>query len=147
MNKVEEITVIEVNKPSKEEARKKVEELSRFLSEYWTAKHNNNISDKIKNNQQEKGEVQYNNNKIIFNEVIKADKQSRSKALEYFKKVVEYTIDDSSIYAFAYMIINYSEIYKDNKDLLKSHISMIKERKDYKANRDIRKWFLRCLWA
>ena len=51
MNKVEEITVIEVNKPSKEEARKKVEELSRFLSEDWTAKHNNNISDKIKNNQ------------------------------------------------------------------------------------------------
>lgn len=88
-----------------------------------------------------KGEVEYNNNKTIFDEVIKADKQSRSKALEYFKKAVEYTIDDSSIYTFAYMIINYPEIYKDDKDLLKYHISIIKERKDHKANKILENGF------
>lgn len=42
-----EITVIEINKPTKEEAQKKVEELSKFLSKYWSTR-NNSITDKPK---------------------------------------------------------------------------------------------------
>ena len=76
-----------------------------------------------------KGIVEHEDNKIILEEMI-----DKEKALEYFTKAVEHTADDNSIFAYANMILEFPERYKNNKELLKNHISIIRTRKDHKAN-------------